>query len=167
MSTSNKLTYYCYNTSLGKALIANTSNGICFVALAEEENEMLQELKLRFQDKELFHEENPLHLQVIDIINGKKPENAVRLDIRGTDFQKKVWNALLEIPYGETSTYSEIAQHIGMPKASRAVGNAVGRNSIAVLIPCHRVIRASGELGGFRWGIEIKKRILEQERSAN
>jgi len=88
-----------------------------------------------------------------------------KLDFRGTSFQKKVWSALAKIPYGQTRSYKEIAQAIGHPKAFRAVGNANGRNSIPLIIPCHRVIESNGGLGGFGHGIRIKRRLLEFEKA--
>lgn len=88
----------------------------------------------------------------------------VALQLEGTDFQLRVWRALMEIPINSTTTYADIAQKIGKPKAVRAVGTAIGANPIAFIVPCHRVIRSNGELGGYRWGLEIKKKILAHEQ---
>jgi AraC family transcriptional regulator of adaptative response/methylated-DNA-[protein]-cysteine methyltransferase len=95
------------------------------------------------------------------IFISKKP---VVIIMKGTDFQKKVWDALREIPWGTTLTYADIAEAVGKPKAVRAVGTACGKNSIAFLIPCHRVVTSDGKLGGYRWGIERKKKMLEWEQ---
>ncbi|MGH8451504.1 methylated-DNA--[protein]-cysteine S-methyltransferase, partial [Pseudomonas sp.] len=85
------------------------------------------------------------------------------LDLRGTAFQERVWQALREIPVGATATYAQIAQRIGAPKSFRAVAQACGANSLAVVIPCHRVVRSNGELSGYRWGVERKRQLLERE----
>ena len=98
-----------------------------------------------------------------DYFAGKRPCNVPRLNPQGTDFQKRVWTALLTIPYGETLSYGEIAQMVGC-RSAQAVGQAVGANPIALIIPCHRLIAANGQLGGYAYGTEIKKRLLELEK---
>lgn len=103
--------------------------------------------------------------QLLEYLEGKRKtfDKLDLLDLKGTDFQKSVWQALLKIPYGKTSSYKEIAQIIGKPKATQAVGTAVGKNPFLIIIPCHRIIRADGTLGGFAYGKEIKKALLEIE----
>jgi methylated-DNA-[protein]-cysteine S-methyltransferase len=101
--------------------------------------------------------------QLKEYFAGKRQAFTVRLDFNGTDFQKKVWTALMGIPFNETRTYGQIAREIGMPKASRAVGAAIGRNPISIITPCHRVIGTSGDLTGFAGGIETKKHLLRLE----
>jgi AraC family transcriptional regulator of adaptative response/methylated-DNA-[protein]-cysteine methyltransferase len=103
--------------------------------------------------------------QVVSQIEGEDAQS-LPLDIKGTDFQQRVWEALRRIPAGETRSYQAIAAEIGAPKAVRAVAHACAQNPLAVVIPCHRVIRQTGELGGYRWGLERKRRLLEQERTA-
>jgi AraC family transcriptional regulator, regulatory protein of adaptative response / methylated-DNA-[protein]-cysteine methyltransferase len=97
------------------------------------------------------------------VIAGDKTHLDLPLDIRGTAFQKQVWQALQKIPYSQTRTYTDIARDIAKPQAVRAVGNACGANPIALIVPCHRVLRSDGSLGGYRWGIERKQKLLIQE----
>ncbi len=101
--------------------------------------------------------------QLIEYLDGKRRIFKVKLDLKGTPFQQKVWEALQEIPYGQTATYKDIAVKIGRPKAVRAVSNAVGANPIAIIIPCHRVICSNGSLGGYRWGARNKLKLLKLE----
>lgn len=109
------------------------------------------------------NEPNELEKKVLAVINGRLRDSDIPLDLRGSLFEKKVWEALRTIPYGEKVTYKQLAEKIGMPKAHRAVANACGRNQIAVLIPCHRVIRSDGSLGGYYWGVDIKEKLLARE----
>lgn len=102
--------------------------------------------------------------ELSEYLCGNRPRFSVSLDLIGTVFQKKVWGALMEIPYGETRSYKDIAEIIGLEKSARAVGQALGANPLPVLVPCHRVIRSTGGLGGFSSGLEVKKRLLELER---
>ena len=99
-----------------------------------------------------------------DYFSGKTKQFSVPISFKGTEFQNKIWNTLLTIPYGQTTSYAEIAKKIGNPKAVRAVGSAIGRNPIPVIIPCHRVITSDGKMGGFAWGIDVKKELLKVER---
>ncbi|MGE5320676.1 MAG: methylated-DNA--[protein]-cysteine S-methyltransferase, partial [Hyphomicrobiaceae bacterium] len=101
--------------------------------------------------------------QVVDIIEGQPPHPDIPLDIRGTAFQYKVWEALRRIPRGETRTYRQIAAEINRPKAVRAVASAIASNPVAVIVPCHRVVRTDGGLGGYRWGLQRKERLLHSE----
>ncbi len=101
---------------------------------------------------------------ILDLIAGDETHLDLPVDIRGTAFQKQVWQALQKIPYGETRTYADIAFDISKPRAVRAVGNACGSNPIAVVVPCHRVLQSDGSLGGYHWGIERKQKLLLQER---
>ena len=154
-------------SSLGKVIIGFTDKGVCFLTFGESEDELLKELKESFKNF-IIKKENHNSIEIINHVL-KKIENPslldikIPLDIYGTDFQKKVWDELLKIPSGSVSSYSQIAQNIGKPKAVRAVANACGANKIAVLIPCHRVIRKDGRLGGYSSGIERKIKLLERE----
>lgn len=158
-------------TVLGKALIAATERGICAVALAPSEDGLLDELQTEFPKAVL----NPVDdadqviaapvQQVAESLSGKQPSFAVEL--MGTAFQHKVWQALMTIPKGQTRSYAELAVSVGMPKAARAVARACASNKVAVLVPCHRVIRGDGSFGGYRWGLELKDRILRQERACD
>lgn len=105
-----------------------------------------------------------VYQQLSQYFNGELHVFDLDLDLIGTDFQKKVWNALINIPYGQTKSYQDIADEIGMPKASRAIGNAIGKNPIPIIVPCHRVIRKDGSLGGFSGGLDKKVILQEVER---
>ncbi len=158
------LSYSFHNSRWGQVLIASSPKGICFVSFAEDTESAREKLQSHFPKAFLNEKNDPAHQNALDIIDGKLSDaSKIKLDIVGSEFQKTVWDALLQIPYGNTSTYSEIANRIGRPKAVRAVGNAIGRNNIAVLIPCHRIVRSTGKLSGYRWGVDLKKKILEQE----
>jgi len=156
--------YDTYDTSFGKAVVASTETGICYIAFGEEKR-MLDELKQRYPQARLTKNKTDWHTQALAIIDGLEPSETMPLHVRGTGFQRNVWNELLKIPSGKLSTYKTIAENINKPKATRAVGTAVGQNPVSYLIPCHRVIRTDGGLGGYHWGIEIKKQMLERELS--
>jgi AraC family transcriptional regulator of adaptative response/methylated-DNA-[protein]-cysteine methyltransferase len=100
-----------------------------------------------------------------ELLAGRQPSKSIALDIRGTAFQQRVWQVLQRIPAGKTQTYSEVASAIGKPRAVRAVANACASNRLAVVVPCHRVVRSNGELSGYRWGTDRKQRLLENERA--
>ncbi len=141
----------------GKLLVASTAKGICHMAFIEDEKEALEVLKGRFANA--VHQEyfDCLQQGALSVFQGDRNQlDQVKLHLSATPFQLKVWNALLKIPEGRLSTYGDIAKRIASPRASRAVGTAVGSNPVAFLIPCHRVIRASGNIGGYAWG-DIRK----------
>jgi AraC family transcriptional regulator of adaptative response/methylated-DNA-[protein]-cysteine methyltransferase len=158
-------------TVLGKALIAATERGICTVALASSVDGLLAELQTEFPKAELNPVEDSDQViaapvrQVAESLSGKQSPFAVEL--MGTAFQHKVWQALMMIPKGQTRSYAQLAASVGMPKAARAVARACASNKVAVLVPCHRVIRGDGSLGGYRWGLPLKERILRQERACD
>lgn len=149
------------NSPFGECCIAFTNDGICALLFPENRQEALSDLAHRFPGT-VFKENAEKAAQLIQQIFDKKEK--LKLHPIGTDFQMAVWRALQNIPSGTTSTYALIAATIGRPKAVRAVGTAVGANPIGFLIPCHRVLRTDGGLGGFRWGLECKKKMLEWEK---
>jgi O-6-methylguanine DNA methyltransferase len=152
---------------LGKVFVASTERGVCMVDFLKTEKVFLSRLKKRFPGeiiRDNGRNRNVLS-QLKKYMNGELQRFDCKLDIRGTSFQKKVWSVLGRIPYGQTRSYKEIAQAVGHPKAFRAVGNANGRNSIPLIIPCHRVIERNGGLGGFGHGMRIKRRLLEFEKA--
>ncbi len=161
------LKIYCgfQATHLGQALIATTSKGICSLQFLKEVAR--EPLEKEWPKAEIIFA--PEVTQAIsDAIFHPTPSDSkepLKLLLKGTDFQIKVWRALLKVPAGSTISYQELAQMIDQPTSTRAVGNAVGRNPIGYLIPCHRVIRSSGALGGYRWGLECKKALLSWEKS--
>ncbi len=161
---SLKIQFSFQVSPFGQMIIASTEKGICYAAFEEDKILAIENLQKRFLDsiiEQMFHIN---HERFMDIFKEEKPN--LDLHLKGTDFQVKVWEELLKIPYGNTSTYSQIAKNIQLsPKASRAVGTAIGSNPIAYFIPCHRVIQTTGRLGGYMWGIVRKKGILEKEKA--
>lgn len=157
-------------TTLGWVLVGATARGLCTVTLGDDpeslERAICQEYPkadLRRVDRSADHDVDAWLSDVAAQIDGE-PRPAVPIDAEGTAFQQRVWSELRRIPRGETRTYSQVAAAIGAPSAVRAVASACARNRVAIVIPCHRVVRQGGELGGYRWGLERKRRLLEAER---
>lgn len=145
--------YQFYDTPFGNVLIAATEIGICHMAFCEDQNRAQLELVSFFVNASCKHESHSLHEHGLSLLlPDSKPTKPIYLHLAGTPFQLKVWQSLLSIPSGQITNYSQIAQHIGQPMAARAVGSAIAKNPIAYIIPCHRVIRNTGELGNYRWG---------------
>lgn len=162
-----KIDYGFYSAPVGEILVASTSRGICCIELADNRDEALQLLCKRFAksfQRECHTEYHDLALRFFCKKERLYSDETV-LHLYGTDFQIDVWGALLDIPFGKTSTYSDIAKAIDNPRALRAVGTAIGRNPVAVIIPCHRVLRSDGGIGGYYWGTGKKKMLLEWEKS--
>ena len=156
-------------TPLGWALVAATGRGICMTALAEDRDSLVDALKERFPAAVIVSADAELKDwadRIVGFITAPARTLDLPLDIRGTAFQARVWRALRKIPLGKTATYSEIAAAIGQPRAVRAVAQACAANKLALVVPCHRVIRRDGDLGGYRWGVERKRALLARERSA-
>ncbi|MFI5410912.1 bifunctional DNA-binding transcriptional regulator/O6-methylguanine-DNA methyltransferase Ada [Kaistia sp. UC242_56] len=153
-------------SSLGAILVARSSRGICAITLGDDPEALARELQDRFPKAELIGgdaEFERLVAQVVGFVEAPKLGLDLPLDVRGTAFQQRVWQALREIPPGETASYADIARRIGAPKAVRAVAGACAANAIAVAIPCHRVVRNDGALSGYRWGVERKRALLDKE----
>lgn len=150
-------------TSLGRMLVAATEKGVCCLSFNEGE----EALRKRFPNADLIKAGDAFHAlfeQVVAAVEQPDLDNShIPLDVKGTAFQQRCWDALRKIPAGETRSYGEQAAMLGNPKASRAVGSANGANNIAVLIPCHRVVPASGGVGGYAYGSEIKAELLKRE----
>ncbi len=160
---------YSFDTTpIGEWLIASTKKGICFISFFENRDEAMLELTREFP-KALFNEtQQPMHHAAKNYFDGKlKIEAPIHLHVKGSSFQLKVWEALLSIPEGRLTNYSSIAKHINQPKASRAVGSAIGSNHIALLIPCHRVIQSTGLIGGYKWDVTRKKALIAWESRYN
>lgn len=152
--------------SLGQILVAATEQGICAILLGSDAEALVQDLERRFAQAELVGGDAAFEqwmAQVVGFVDEPARGLALPLDVRGTAFQQKVWQALRRIPVGSTVSYSELAERIGMPQASRAVASACAANAIAVAIPCHRVVRRDGGLSGYRWGVERKRALLQRE----
>jgi AraC family transcriptional regulator of adaptative response/methylated-DNA-[protein]-cysteine methyltransferase len=163
--TGEHLRYTIAETTIGWILVATTDKGICSVQFGDNPVELAEELANTFiaSSIELSPDLDQTVHAILDHLNGKQPNTDLPLDIQSTAFQRAVWNELQKIPVGETRTYGEVATAIGDPNAARAVGNACSKNPTALLIPCHRVVPASGETGAYRWGADRKAWLLEQE----
>jgi len=152
----------------GRLLVAATERGIAAVYLGDRDETLEAELRQEFSEAAIRRGSGQLSSWVRSIVkhlSGHQPQLELPLDIRATAFQRRVWEALRRIPYGETRSYGEIARTLGRSSAARAVARACATNPVSVVIPCHRVVREDGGLGGYRWGIERKKRLLERERN--
>lgn len=152
--------------SLGAILVAATWRGVCAILIGDDSDRLVRDLRDRFPRAQLVggDEELARHVaEVVGLIERPARGLALPLDLRGTAFQQRVWQALKDIPAGEKATYAEIARRIGAPNAGRAVGAACAANPLAVAIPCHRVVRSDGGLAGYRWGVERKRTLLERE----
>ena len=152
--------------SLGSILVAATDKGVCAILLGDKPEALVRELEDRFPRATLIGGDEDFEqwvAKVIGFVEAPALGLDLPLDVRGTAFQQRVWQALRKIPAGATVTYSEVAQRIGAPKAVRAVGQACASNAIAVAIPCHRVVRNDGSLSGYRWGVERKRALLDRE----
>ncbi|MFD1798182.1 bifunctional DNA-binding transcriptional regulator/O6-methylguanine-DNA methyltransferase Ada [Paracoccus aurantiacus] len=156
-------------SALGAILVAESDKGICAIALGDDPETLVNELQDRFPKANLIGGDAAFDArvaQVVGFVEAPQIGLDLPLDIRGTAFQQRVWQALRDIPVGETVSYTEIARQIGAPKSVRAVAGACAANKLAVAIPCHRVVRADGDLSGYRWGIERKRALLEKEAAA-
>jgi AraC family transcriptional regulator of adaptative response/methylated-DNA-[protein]-cysteine methyltransferase len=168
--------YTCADSPLGRMLIAATERGICSIQFARTDGELMEGLKREFPFASRKRDEGGLrswvsallrHMQGkgLDASSASSSSSSLPLDIRATAFQRRVWAYLQSIPFGATRSYSQVAKGIGQPRAVRAVARACATNPVAVAIPCHRIVRQDGSMGGYRWGIERKKALLEMEHS--
>jgi O-6-methylguanine DNA methyltransferase len=160
--------YSSFNSPfLKKVFVASTERGVCMVDFLKSEKTFLKRLKERFLGKTVRDDQKNKEVlsQLKRYLKGDLKRFDCKLDFKGTPFQEKVWSALAKISYGQTRSYKEIARVIGHPRAFRAVGNANGKNSIPLIIPCHRVIESNGGLGGFGHGLKVKKQLLDLERA--
>jgi len=167
-----RISWACRDTVLGPILMAATDRGVCFAQFGDDRAALLAQLQGEFPQAELRQSGGAGSRQLdlwIDALNGyiqnKQPRPELPLDLRGTAFQIKVWEFLLSLQDGDVISYSEVAQAIDKPKAVRAAASACGANRIAVLVPCHRILRGDGGLGGYRWGLERKRALLDAERA--
>jgi AraC family transcriptional regulator, regulatory protein of adaptative response / methylated-DNA-[protein]-cysteine methyltransferase len=161
------IAFCCFPTPLGSVLVAATPRGVCSIKLGDDPAQLRRLLDEEFSEAELIEEPaalKPFRDEILSFLAGDQSLADVPLDVRGTVFQRKVWEQLRRIPAGETRTYQEIARAIGAPAAVRAVGSACGANPVALFVPCHRAVRTDGGLGGYAWGLPTKKRLLELEK---
>ncbi|PCR94737.1 bifunctional DNA-binding transcriptional regulator/O6-methylguanine-DNA methyltransferase Ada [Pseudomonas sp. FW215-R2] len=163
---NNDIRFAVGQCSLGAILVAQSDRGICAILLGDDPHQLVCDLQDQFRRANLIGadaEFEQLIAHVVGFIEAPAIGLDLPLDVRGTAFQERVWQALREIPVGSTASYADIAQRIGSPKAVRAVAQACGANSLAVAIPCHRVVRSDGNLSGYRWGVERKRELLSRE----
>jgi AraC family transcriptional regulator of adaptative response/methylated-DNA-[protein]-cysteine methyltransferase len=167
--TNAEIRFAVGECSLGSILVAKSQKGICAILLGDDPDALVRDLQDRFPRATLIGGEAEFeHLvaEVVGFVEAPRHGLDLPLDVRGTAFQQRVWQALQEIPIGETASYTDIAKRIGSPKAVRAVALACASNRLAVAIPCHRVVRNDGALSGYRWGVERKRALLDREAAA-
>lgn len=155
--------------SLGSILVARSDRGVCAILLGDDPERLVRDLQDRFPQADLVGGDGAFEkvvAEVVGFVEAPRVGLDLPLDVRGTAFQQRVWQALREIPAGRTMSYTEVARHIGAPKSVRAVAQACAANALAVAIPCHRVVRNDGALAGYRWGVERKRALLEREADA-
>jgi len=163
---NNLIRFAVGQCSLGAIVVAQSQRGVCAISLGDDPDTLVRDLQDQFPQAELVGADRnfeQLIAQVVGFIEAPALGLELPLDLRGTAFQERVWQALREIPVGSTASYAQIAQRIGAPTSSRAVAQACGANRLAVAIPCHRVVRSDGALSGYRWGVERKRTLLERE----
>jgi AraC family transcriptional regulator, regulatory protein of adaptative response / methylated-DNA-[protein]-cysteine methyltransferase len=154
------------NSALGTVLVARSAKGVCAILIGSQSAELESDLAARFTESKLVRDDRKLGddlRKILRFIETPAEGLDLALDIRGTPFQQRVWEALLRIPTGATVTYGALARRIGEPDAVRAVANACAANAIALAIPCHRVVRSNGTLSSYRWGVERKRALLAKE----
>jgi AraC family transcriptional regulator of adaptative response/methylated-DNA-[protein]-cysteine methyltransferase len=162
-----RIGYTIVDSPLGRLMVAATARGICFISLGDADAPLKQALTREFPEAGIEADEGILPEwvdAVVGYISGELPHLDLPLDIRATAFQRRVWAELMRIPRGVTRTYSEVAEALGEPQARRAVARACATNPVPLLIPCHRVVRSDGALGGYRWGLQRKQALIETEQ---
>lgn len=163
------IVYDLVTTPLGRLLVAATAKGICFVSLGESDAALETALETEFPAATRRRDRaavSPALDALLAFLQGERPHLELPLDIQATAFQRRVWQELIAIPYGETRSYAEVAEQIGLPRGQRAVARACATNPVALIVPCHRVLRGDGQLGGYRWGVQRKEALLSQELAA-
>ena len=163
-----RIAYAIAESALGQVLVAATPRGLCFVTLGDSARAVEQALELEFPSALRVRDDRSLATEVKEVVRriaGREPHTDLPFDVRATAFQRQVWDALKKIPAGTMISYSALARQIGRPSAVRAVASAVAKNPIAVVVPCHRVVREDSQLGGYRWGEERKVELLKVEQA--
>lgn len=163
-----KIDYTIVASPLGQLLVAMTERGVCAVRMGDTDVELEQDLRAEFSEAMIERADARLKKpvqQILSHLTNNEPHLDLPLDIRSTAFQRQVWEQLRAIPYGRTVSYGDVAKALGKPSAVRAVGHACATNPVALVIPCHRVVREDKSLGGYRWGLERKKQLLDRERN--
>jgi AraC family transcriptional regulator of adaptative response/methylated-DNA-[protein]-cysteine methyltransferase len=163
---SSSIRYISGTSSLGVLLLAFSTEGLCALLLGDDLITLEHDLARRFPDQPTAQSDEslmPALEQTLRHLEDPRITVDLPLDLTGSVFQRRVWKMLQQIPAGETASYRDIAQRLGQPGAFRAVANACGANPVAVIVPCHRVLRQDGSLGGYRWGVERKRQLLDRE----
>ena len=163
------INYTIVASPLGRLLVAVTQRGVCAVRMGDTDAALEKDLRVEFPAATILRNDSALREPVQKILNhltNKEPQLNLPLDIRATAFQRQVWEQLRAIPYGQTVSYGEVAKALGKPGAVRAVGRACATNPVALVIPCHRVVREDQSLGGYRWGLERKQKLIDRERKS-
>jgi AraC family transcriptional regulator of adaptative response/methylated-DNA-[protein]-cysteine methyltransferase len=165
-SSHDTLQFGFTDCSLGALAVARSPKGICAILLADHRRDLLAQLRQAFPAAELVEDAAglaPTLARIVQWVESPAASMDLALDVQGTEFQRRVWRALRKIPAGTTASYAEIARKIAAPKSVRAVAQACGANTLALAIPCHRVVRSDGELSGYRWGVARKRALLDRE----
>lgn len=157
------INYSFQDSQFGSYLVATTTKGVCNILFFEDKNMAIQDLRKRWRHAKFIENTTDIQQQVIDFFENRTIPSKIKLHLHGTNFQLKVWEALLSIPEGKITSYGTIAHQIGDPNLSRAVGTAIWDNPIGYLIPCHRVLKSTGDISGYRWGVDRKRMILGWE----
>jgi AraC family transcriptional regulator of adaptative response/methylated-DNA-[protein]-cysteine methyltransferase len=165
--TGSTIRFAIAECSLGAILVASSEKGVCAILMDDDSEKLVRDLQDQFPKARLIggdEEYEKLVAKVIGFVEAPKIGLDLPLDIRGTAFQQRVWKELQRIPPGKIVSYSEVAKRIGLPKSVRAVAQACGANSLAVAVPCHRVVHKNGDLSGYRWGVDRKQALLIREK---
>ena len=162
-----RIAYSIEDSPLGRLLVAATEKGICFISIADSDDTLVDALEQEFPAADELKRDDTLIASalraLVAFLDGETPHIDLPLDVRATAFQRRVWQELITIPVGEVRTYSEIAEAVGLPKGQRAVARACAMNPVALVVPCHRVVREDGGLSGYRWGLDRRRKLLRQE----
>ncbi len=163
-----KIDYTIVDSPLGRLIVAATARGLCFVGFGAEDDRLVAELRKDYPAAEIKRDRvfSRWVNAIIANLNGQQLQLDLPLDVQGTAFQQQVWNALRQIPYGQTKTYGEIAKSLGKPDAARAVGRACATNPVSIVIPCHRAVGSDGSLTGYYWGVALKEKLLAKEQAS-
>ncbi|SDR53464.1 AraC family transcriptional regulator, regulatory protein of adaptative response / methylated-DNA-[protein]-cysteine methyltransferase [Rhizobiales bacterium GAS191] len=167
---SDPIRYAWGQSSLGDFVAAVSARGLVAFEFGDDRAALIDRLRLRFADTSLHQDDEALSETIgklASVIDHPDRDHGLTLDARGTDYEKRVWNALREIPAGQTVSYGDIAAKLGAPREAREVAEACAANSIAILIPCHRVVKKDGSLSGYRWGFKRKRALLTREHKAS
>jgi AraC family transcriptional regulator of adaptative response/methylated-DNA-[protein]-cysteine methyltransferase len=166
---NERLLFAVAQCSLGSILVASSKRGVAAILLGDDPDPLVRELQDQFPRAELVGGDasyERLVARVVGFVESPRDAFELPLDVRGTAFQQRVWQALREVPPGTTESYASLAKRIGAPETSRAVARALAANKLAVVVPCHRIVRHDGSLSGYRWGAERKQRLLDREAAA-